>query len=100
VLGAKPTYKDPIDPYQDLISGTSVATAIVAGCAAMVQDAACLYKGEHLPPAEIKRILVQSTVKLDQRFRDVSCSHGYVNLRNAVGMVGGTYQPVDPPLCP
>lgn len=99
VLSAEPTYQDPYDPLQEL-SGTSVATAIVAGCAALVQDAALFYGGGNLPPAEVKRILVQSTVSLDSRFCGVSCSRGYVNLRNAVGMVAGTYQPIAPPLCP
>ena len=86
-------------PFQ-VLGGTSAATAIVAAAAALVQSAALAVSSAYLAPSELKRILVQSTKPLGRAYSYASCSAGYVDLRQAIGMVTGSFRPRNPPRCP
>lgn len=90
VLSTQPRYLSEYDLFEEL-SGTSAATAFVAGAAALVQGTAMNYSKRRLSPEELKKRIVDATKPLNPRLSQASCSRGCLNVENAVGIVAGTY---------
>jgi subtilisin family serine protease len=98
VLSTEPVYLDMYDPFQEL-SGTSAATALVAGAAALVQRAAIHYTKTKLGAYDLKQLILGSTERLGSQYHSLSCSGGYLNLRNAAGSLAGTFRLIQVPSC-
>jgi subtilisin family serine protease len=85
------------------ISGTSMASPMVAGIAALMQDAAQTFAGRYLTPAETRDILLASSVRINDiettrdNVRNSGLSYQRVNAQRAVQLVRERLAPDAPP---